>query len=89
MIVSNGNTQATTFKVDEIIYVNGYTYKVLAFKTLEEIRATRPSIAQELAKQDAIGNLLLQDIQDVSSRQWSNVYANRIGIHYSRPMALC
>lgn len=89
MTVSNGNTQATTFKVDEIIRVNGYTYKVLAFKTLEEIQATRPSIARELAKQDAIGNLLLQDLQDASSRQWSNVYANRIGIHYSRPMALC
>ena len=89
MTVSNGNTQATTFKADEIIHVNGYTYKVLVFNTLEDLRATRPSIARELAKQDAIGNLLLQDIQDASSRQLSNVYANRIGIHYSRPMALC
>ena len=88
MKVFNGNTQATSFKTDEIIQIGGHPYKVLTFQTLEEVRAVRPSIARELAKQDAIGNLLLQDLLDASSRQWSNVFANRIGTHYSRPIAL-
>lgn len=88
MKVFNGNTQATSFETDEIIQIGGRAYKVLTFKTLEEVRAVSPSIARELAKQDAIGNLLLQDLLDASSRQWSNVFANRIGVHYSRPMAL-
>jgi len=88
MIVFNGNTQATSFQTDEIIQIGGHVYKVLTFQTLDEVRAIRPSIARELAKQDAIGNLLLQDLLDASSRQWSHVFANRIGVHYSRPIAL-